>query len=129
MKSVDVSPDAVRCGTCDQQLFEASDEQREPCSNCGSLVRKFSAQITEELIATDYVGLKHKRQKKPIYEIIHKPNLFRSNDSVSEVLRIIDREKNIYIEKITDVKTGRVWKDVNEPLDEHRGHGSAKVKK
>jgi len=41
---------------------------------------------------------------------------------------IIDRRKNRYRERIEDPETGVVSRDVDEPLDEHRGHGDARKK-
>ena len=40
----------------------------------------------------------------------------------------VDRENNIYDEIVTD-KNGNVIYKNNEPLKQHRGHGSAKKKK
>lgn len=40
----------------------------------------------------------------------------------------IDRENNRYREIIRDPDTGHVIHEVDEPLDEHRGHGCAKRK-
>ena len=130
----DESTDAIYCGACNQQLSEAFDAPntlRRPCPQCGSLSRKFNARIHDELVTKEYLGLKHKRQgkKKPIFEITHKLDLFRVKNSMSEVLRVVDRENDIYTGRITDIETGQVWKDVNEPLSKHQGHGSAKAKK
>jgi hypothetical protein len=41
----------------------------------------------------------------------------------------VDREGNRYRELITDPETGALIRDVDEPLDQHRGHGSAKQKR
>ncbi len=37
----------------------------------------------------------------------------------------VDREANRYTEKVTDPDTGAVIHECDEPLSEHRGHGSA----
>ena len=34
--------------------------------------------------------------------------------------RVIDRKNDIYLEKITDIQTGRIIRDVKEKLTEHR---------
>jgi len=39
------------------------------------------------------------------------------------IRRVIDREKNRYAETVTDAG-GQVVRDVDVPLDAHRGHGS-----
>ncbi|MBN9492557.1 PepSY domain-containing protein [bacterium] len=41
-------------------------------------------------------------------------------------IRILDRDNNRYVEKVVDPETGEVLRDVEEPLSDHRGHGSAK---
>jgi len=40
--------------------------------------------------------------------------------------RIIDREKDLYFEKVKDKETGQVVHECDEPLGEHRWHGSAR---
>jgi hypothetical protein len=42
------------------------------------------------------------------------------------VYRDLNRETNRYRERVTDPETGEVLREVDEPLDEHTGHGSAK---
>jgi hypothetical protein len=42
--------------------------------------------------------------------------------------RVIDRAKNWYKKLITDPETGKVVHHCEEPLTDHRGHGSAKKK-
>lgn len=37
-----------------------------------------------------------------------------------------DKVSNCYFERITDIETGEVIHECEEPLTEHRGHGSAK---
>jgi len=41
---------------------------------------------------------------------------------------IVDREGNRYLEKVTDPETGEVVHSCEEPLSEHQGHGTAKVR-
>lgn len=43
-----------------------------------------------------------------------------------EKVRLIDKDANRYFEKVTDPDTGQVLHECNEPLSEHRGHGSDK---
>ena len=40
--------------------------------------------------------------------------------------RIIDRKNNLYSERIVDPVTGEVLREIEEPLSEHIGRGSAK---
>ena len=43
--------------------------------------------------------------------------------------RVIDHESDSYKEVVTDPETGNVVHHCEEPLSQHRGHGSAKRKK
>ncbi|HEX5132088.1 MAG TPA: hypothetical protein VFX92_06340 [Candidatus Krumholzibacteria bacterium] len=37
-----------------------------------------------------------------------------------------DRDRNLYKEKVTDLETGEIIHECDEPLSEHRGHGRDK---
>lgn len=41
-------------------------------------------------------------------------------------VQIIDRRGNRYVKRVEDPETGEVVRNVDEPLTEHRGYGSAK---
>ena len=41
---------------------------------------------------------------------------------------VIDRDKDVYFEKVTDYEDGRTIHHCEERLSEHKGHGSAKKK-
>jgi hypothetical protein len=56
------------------------------------------------------------------YEFSVKGHLMRKE-------RIFDRKNNRYRELVVNSDTGEVVRDVEQPLSEHRGHGSAKHKK
>lgn len=43
-------------------------------------------------------------------------------------VRILDRDNDLYVEKVVDPETGEVLRDVEEPLSEHQGRGSAKFR-
>ncbi len=60
---------------------------------------------------------------------------FKSGDSLHrdsgrwmKLEQTVDREANRYRKVVIDPDTGRVLRSVDKPLDEHRGHGSAKRK-
>jgi hypothetical protein len=40
--------------------------------------------------------------------------------------RIVDRQNDRYFEQVRDIETREVIHEVDEPLSEHRGHGSAR---
>ena len=41
--------------------------------------------------------------------------------------RLLDRKNNLYIERIVDMDTGEVVRDIQEPLSDHRRRGAAKL--
>jgi len=53
-------------------------------------------------------------------------DLYRNTGKWRKRVRVIDRENNRYLETITDPDTGEVVHHCEEPLIDHRGHGSAK---
>jgi len=55
---------------------------------------------------------------------------FHRKSSVWNYLyRLIDRMNDWYHKKITDPKTGKTIHECQEPLSNHKGHGSAKHSK
>ncbi len=42
--------------------------------------------------------------------------------------RKIDRNKDLYVERVVDEETGNVLRDCEEPLSKHTGRGSTKTK-
>jgi len=61
-------------------------------------------------------------------EILTGSELFRKTGQWVNKVRRIDwgRRPRHYEETITDLETGRVIQQHREPLEDHRGHGSAK---
>lgn len=85
----------------------------------------------ETLIARDGYGLKAKRsgQKKPYVEDMSMPVYSHSRGKHVHKERVIDRDSDRYVEKITDYETGEVIHHCEEALSQHQGHGDAKRKK
>jgi hypothetical protein len=54
---------------------------------------------------------------------------FSAGGHLMEKERIIDRKNNNYKELVVNTDTGEVVRDVEQPLSEHTGRGSAKHKK
>jgi hypothetical protein len=65
-------------------------------------------------------------KRKWFIETFTGSELSRSLQRFMHKVRIIDRDNNRYVEKVVDPETGQVLRDVEEPLSEHQGHGSAK---
>ncbi len=95
----------VCCGECQQTLNESSSlpvDERQPCSNCGSLTRMHKITIVETLTVHESLRLRSKQPGKGSWM-----RDFRTGDDYSRYLegwgeRVLDmdREQNIYREVI-----------------------------
>lgn len=74
------------------------------------------------------INVKDPHKKKPTYEMLSIKDWSRHFLKWMNKLRIIDREKDLYVEKITDPDTNKIIHHTNEKLSEHINHGSAKRK-
>lgn len=121
----------VWCGECGAQLQEAADlplEERQPCPECKSLRRHMKRLFQTTMRAG--VGMrvtgKELGRKKPFVEVRAEPSKSIKLGRNVHHERLIDRRNNRYAEKVTDPKTRDVLHECDEPLSQHRGHGSAK---
>ena len=75
----------------------------------------------------------YKRQRpgkrKPAYEEVSGFERSRGTGALVEKRRVIDRERNRYSERVVEHPSGRVLRDIDEPLMRHRGKGSAKIRR
>src|ERR671914_91428 len=103
--------------------------------NSGPVYRAPSAApMTERFVTTGRTGgrmmirstvrRKPGQRRSPV-ESKHGDELSASGRWV-RVHRIVDRRRNFYYEKVHDPETREVLRDVEEPLTEHRGRGSAR---
>ena len=125
--------DIVKCGKCGEELTEPTNltiENRIPCPKCSSLSRAYSITIKETIHLRDKFGMKAKRggKGKPFIETVTGEDLHRETGKLNNIERTFDRENNLYSETITDTDTGRIIHQCQEPLSEHKNHGSAKKK-
>jgi len=61
-------------------------------------------------------------------EVTEGDDLYRDTGKWNKLRRKVDRQGNNYQERIIDSETGEVIRDVNERLDQHKGHGGARKK-
>ena len=109
------------CRQCGKEL--APDQQ--PCPYCGNVDIQVDRHGTVLAIGlSPRIEWKQKRKgyKRPILE--GKSGLFPSGDAVKhpngvDKTQIVDREKDKYTKKVIDKRTGKVVKDVVEPLSKH----------
>ena len=85
--------------------------------------------FSETVSLNDWVNGKLKdKTKKLTYIFRVGKSFFKKTRQWHNLERIIDKKNNIYKEFITN-KSGRVIRDIEEPLSDHKGRGSAKLKK
>lgn len=123
----------AKCAKCGVAILTNTDtpEYRTPCSNCGSTGRNYHVSLSDTAVARDGIGVKAKRagEKKPYIEDIAAPDYSRSKEKLVHRQRIIDRDKDLYFEQVTDYETGEILHKCEEPLSQHQGHGAAKLMK
>jgi DNA-directed RNA polymerase subunit RPC12/RpoP len=127
----------VRCAECNIILQEDTNEtKRIPCPNCRSLKRKFEKHLIVQTKIISNIMFKVRRfskkdfVKKVIFGyVIPRDEKLRERIKWVYINRKIDREDDKYYEEVTNPVTGEVLHFCEEPLKEHIGHGSAKVKK
>lgn len=123
----------IECGGCGQALPDARADDpadgRSPCPACGSVARLGKVHAHGEVNFHVDLGLKKRKlgfrsggRSRPAQEQWSGEE--RSADGVwRKRQRVVDRENNRYVERVTD-PDGTVIHDVDEPLDQHLGHGS-----
>lgn len=119
------------CGECGEQTDEPTGmEQRKPCPNCGSLSRMAKVHIEEKLELHSHLALEARSpgESKPFLEQKTGDSYWRKMGKWMRLNQIIDRRGNRYVKKVEDPNTGEIVRDVDEPLTQHRGFGSAKRK-
>lgn len=123
-----------RCSQCGavRVIPKAESEGVPPCPNdgCGSTAVTTEVTVTDEVGVHDRVRGNVKRPTTPsrraAVEFVAGSEYYRAGDRWHRVERIFDRAQNWYSELIYDVETGALVRRCEEPLDRHRGHGSAR---
>jgi hypothetical protein len=83
------------------------------------------AHVADSITARAYTGGTSKR-KGFLWELVSGHSLSVALGRFVEKMRLVDRKDDRYKERVVDPVTGEVLRDVDEPLSEHRGQGSAK---
>jgi len=94
------------------------------------MTRAFEVAISETLHLHEKLGFKHKDANgKMIAQGVGGADLFRKLGKWMHLERFFDHRGDRYVEKVTDPETGEIIHHCDEPLSEHRGHGSDKKRK
>ncbi len=116
-----------KCGTHLDEDQSAPIESRKPCPKCGSLDRHVNIQVHDTITLREKIRMKGRGEAgKPFIEQTHGDDLHRKSGKWMKLSRIIDRAKDWYHELVIDAETGVTVHECQEPLSQHRGHGSAK---
>jgi hypothetical protein len=120
----------VRCSECDALLDESADlapESRSPCAFCGSTGRRFELRIESSVTVRSSLDTKAKDESGRWFQKQRVgASFYRLTGTWHRFHRVIDRRDNRYVERIHDEETGETVRDVDEPLTDHTGHGSAR---
>ena len=124
---------SVHCVACGASLDEnpsAPVGERLPCPHCGSLLRRIDVTCSDTLSLHSKLNVKARRarEKRPFMDQTIGDDFHRNTGRWMKLYRLIDRMKDRYNEQVTDPATGEIVHECSEPLDNHKGHGSAKAK-
>ena len=103
------------------------------CLECGGEGRLIQVSLTEEIKIGDCLegSLKEKSNKDKVEfteGVRTQRDPLKCNDWI-KISQRIDRRNDTYKEKITDIQTGEIINECEEPLSKHWGHGSDKNRK
>ena len=126
----------VSCSNCGEQLpLEiAYSHDKPPCGNCGSTASHVTVTIEDTIALHDSLEWEgndsnlpsRKKQKKTRVEGKTGSEWSAHLQKMVHKERLIDRKSDRYQELVKDLETGEVIHEIDEPLSEHTGHGSAK---
>lgn len=68
-------------------------------------------------------------KRNPRVEFITGTDMWYDENKLVHKEQLIDKTQNLYKKKIIDKETGEVIMDIEEPLTQHQGHGSAKLRR
>jgi uncharacterized Zn finger protein (UPF0148 family) len=122
----------AKCSECGVSLIEEGHgAQRSPCPQCGSSARTFEVHIAETVQVYESMRAQGKRPSLPSAKKLRwdafsgREYSVRLKKMVGKE-RSIDKDRDLYFERVTDLETGEAIHECMEPLSEHFGHGSAK---
>jgi hypothetical protein len=119
----------IFCFACRTLLAEAGEpEPTAPCPKCGNTITASYRPGEEFRIVAGGFSLVSRPPKGGRWDTksVSKHSHFADTGDDHFIERIIDRPGDHYYERIVDVGTGKIIRDVDEPLTEHKGRGSAR---
>jgi DNA-directed RNA polymerase subunit RPC12/RpoP len=124
------------CTGCGKETGETEDQvlnNPQPCPDCGSMKRTLHLELHDELNLDIKESIRGKAKDdsypskdKVRRDFFHGDDLHKKTGKWNKKDRIIDKDNDHYHEVVKDPETGEIIHECEEPLSEHRGHGSAK---
>jgi hypothetical protein len=122
------------CGDCGYvRPGPTAEDDLTQCPKCGSANQNIAAGITETVTARDGWRFQVRdgnlsSKKRLRRDIFSGAEQRKSHGDFVQKERVIDKDTNRY-RKLIRIESGEIIHDVDEPLTDHFGHGSAKLKK
>jgi hypothetical protein len=122
----------ITCARCNANLPNyLLDGANVPCPLCGATTRNHFVTITDHFEARDGYRAKAKRPSLPSAKKLRSDSYSgvepsHKHGKLVRVQRIIDKDNDLYFERISDLESGETLHECKEPLSEHTGRGSAK---
>jgi hypothetical protein len=119
------------CSECEKAMDDEAGP-RQPCPGCGSTRRTANVSVTESVRMSVRLLTKTTKHrdggKRVVREVTEGDSYYRKTSQWNLMHRLIDWGNDWYHEIIEDGETGEVLHESSEPLSEHWGHGSAKLR-
>jgi len=117
---------SISCANCHTPIPEPhlnESGEKKPCSSCGSTLRNYGQELAAEVMMHATLAFKARSPgRRPFALGFVGASFHRLTGAWHQVERVVFRDKNLYREKVTD-ESGRVIRDVQHPLTDHKGHG------
>jgi hypothetical protein len=116
----------MNCATCGAGLLTPT--EKETCPSCGSRDRNITLYDVAKAYESVAGKIRHEGRTsgRASVEFLHGDDLTRSTGEWVKLDRRVDRVADRYTERIVDRNGKVVVRDVDEPLSQHQGRGSAK---
>lgn len=121
------------CSDCKYDIGEYTGDviKIRKCPQCNSVNLYRSLLLADKIELHENVKGKSNKipgKKKPLGEFQTGEGKSVSRGRFVDKIRKIDRENDLYFERVIDPETGEIIHECSERLSEHFGHGSAKKK-
>jgi hypothetical protein len=128
----------VACSDCGTALPSewAHQSTEHSCAQCGSTNRLVCLAVSDSIDLEIHDSVRGKvrntrlpAKKNPRIDFFRGDDLRNSDGKWMRKDRVIDKDRDLYTERVIDPKTGATVHHCEEPLSKHFGHGSAKFTK